>query len=90
MDGDYVLVVGSAVLEISAMPGGRLQPGTRQYGHIHALSGAVIFGILKDVPIDEAMRSASPLPRSRWRAKTGCCNRSARDCATTNCPHSCS
>lgn len=40
MDGDYVLVVGSAVLEISARPGDRLQPGTRQYGHIHAsLSG---------------------------------------------------
>lgn len=38
------------------MPGGRLQPGSRQYGHIHALSGAVIFGILNDVPIDEAMR----------------------------------
>lgn len=56
MDGDYVLVVGSAVLEISARPGDRLQPGTRHYGHIHALSGAVIFGILNDVPIDEAMR----------------------------------
>ncbi len=50
------LGVGSALLELCATPGGRLQPGARQYGHIHALSGAVIFGILNDVPIDEAMR----------------------------------
>lgn len=50
------LGVGSALLELCEGPGDRLQPGTRQYGHIHALSGAVIFGILNDVPIEEAMR----------------------------------
>ena len=44
------------MLELCEGPGDRLQPRTRQYGHIHALSGAVIFGILNDVPIDEAMR----------------------------------
>ena len=40
MDGEFVLVVGSAVLEISGKPIDLLKPGLRQYGHIHtAVSG---------------------------------------------------
>ncbi len=49
MDGDYVLVVGSAVLEISARPGGRLQPGTRHYGHIHASVSGVARNIAENL-----------------------------------------
>ena len=49
MDGDFVLVVGSAVLEISGKTGDRLQAGTRQYGHIHASVSGVARNIAENL-----------------------------------------
>ena len=49
MDGDYVLVVGSAVLEISGKPYDRLQAGMRQYGHIHASVSGVARNIAENL-----------------------------------------
>lgn len=49
MDGDYVLVVGSAVLEISGKTVGELQPGMRQHGHIHASVSGVARNIAENL-----------------------------------------
>ena len=49
MDGDFVLVIGSAVLEISAKTGDRLQPGKRQYGHIHSSVSGVARNIAENL-----------------------------------------
>ena len=49
MDGEFVLVVGSAVLEISGRTGDRLQPGARQYGHIHASVSGVARNIAENL-----------------------------------------
>lgn len=49
MNSDFVLVVGSAVLEISARPGERLRPGARQYGHIHASVSGVARNIAENL-----------------------------------------
>lgn len=49
MDGEFVLVVGSAVLEISGRTGDRLQPGARQYGRIHASVSGVARNIAENL-----------------------------------------
>ncbi len=49
MDGDYVLVVGSAVLEISGKTVDALQPGMRQHGHIHASVSGVARNIAENL-----------------------------------------
>ena len=49
MDGDYVLVVGSAVLEISGKTVDVLQPGMRQHGHIHASVSGVARNIAENL-----------------------------------------
>ena len=49
MDGDYVLVVGSAVLEISARTIAVLQPGLRQSGHIHTSVSGVARNIAENL-----------------------------------------
>lgn len=49
MDGDYVLVVGSAVLEIRAKTIDPLQAGIRQYGHIHASVSGVARNIAENL-----------------------------------------
>ena len=55
MAGDFVLVVGSAVLEISGRTGDRLQPGARQYGPIHAS----VSGVARNIAI---AKSADSVP----------------------------
>ncbi|MCY3915243.1 MAG: PfkB family carbohydrate kinase [Chloroflexi bacterium] len=49
MDGEFVLVVGSAVLEISGRTGEGLQQGARQYGHIHASVSGVARNIAENL-----------------------------------------
>lgn len=49
MDGDYVLVIGSAVLEISARTIEVLQPGLRQNGHIHTSVSGVARNIAENL-----------------------------------------
>lgn len=49
MEGDYVLVIGSAVLEISARTIAVLQPGLRQSGHIHRSVSGVARNIAENL-----------------------------------------
>ncbi len=49
MNGDYVLVVGSAVLEISGKTVEAMQPGMRQHGHIHASVSGVARNIAENL-----------------------------------------
>lgn len=49
MDGDYVLVIGSAMLEVSARPIEVLQPGIRQTGHIHQSVSGVARNIAENL-----------------------------------------
>ena len=49
MEGDYVLVIGSAVLEISARPIEVLRPGSRQSGHIHRSVSGVARNIAENL-----------------------------------------
>ena len=49
MEGDYVLVIGSAVLEISARTIEVLQPGLRQSGHIHRSVSGVARNIAENL-----------------------------------------
>lgn len=49
MDGDFVLVIGSAVLEISARTIEVLQPGARQNGHIHTSVSGVARNIAENL-----------------------------------------
>lgn len=49
MDGDFVLVIGSAVLEISARTIAVLQPGLRQSGHIHTSVSGVARNIAENL-----------------------------------------
>lgn len=49
MDGDFVLVIGSAVLEISAKTNDELRAGARQYGHIHASVSGVARNIAENL-----------------------------------------
>ncbi len=49
MDGEYVLVVGSAVLEISGRTFETLRPGMRHYGHIHASVSGVARNIAENL-----------------------------------------
>ncbi len=49
MDGEYVLVIGSAVLEVSARPVAVLQPGARQAGHIHRSVSGVARNIAENL-----------------------------------------
>lgn len=49
MNGDYVLVVGSAVLEISGKTSDRLEPNKRQAGHIHASVSGVARNIAENL-----------------------------------------
>ena len=49
MDGDYVLVIGSAVLEVSARTIAVLQPGLRQAGHIHRSVSGVARNIAENL-----------------------------------------
>lgn len=49
MDGDFVLVIGSAVLEISARTIEVLQPGLRQNGHIHTSVSGVARNIAENL-----------------------------------------
>lgn len=49
MDGDYVLVVGSAVLEVSVRTVAVLQPGMRQTGHIHRSVSGVARNIAENL-----------------------------------------
>ncbi len=49
MDGDYVLVIGSAVLEVSARTIAVLQPGIRQAGHIHQSVSGVARNIAENL-----------------------------------------
>jgi pseudouridine kinase len=61
MNGDYVLVVGSAVLEISGKTIDILRPGMHQYGHIHASVSGVARNIAENLArldIDTVLLSA--------------------------------
>ncbi len=49
MNGDYVLVIGSAVLEINARPIAVLQPGIRQTGHIYQSVSGVARNIAENL-----------------------------------------
>ncbi len=49
MDGEYVLVIGSAVLEVSARTVEVLQPGARQSGHIHRSVSGVARNIAENL-----------------------------------------
>ena len=49
MDGDYVLVIGSAVLEISGRSTDTLQPGGRQFGQIHTSVSGVARNIAENL-----------------------------------------
>ena len=49
MDGDFVLIVGSSVLEISGKTIEVLQAGMRQYGHIHASVSGVARNIAENL-----------------------------------------
>ena len=49
MDGDYVLVIGSAVLEVSGRSSDALRSGARQYGHIHASVSGVARNIAENL-----------------------------------------
>ena len=49
MDGDYVLVIGSAVLEVSARTTEVLQPGSRQGGYIHRSVSGVARNIAENL-----------------------------------------
>ena len=49
MNGDYVLMIGSAVLEISARTIAVLQPGIRQTGHIHSSVSGVARNIAENL-----------------------------------------
>ena len=49
MDGDFVLVIGSAVLEVSARTIAVLQPGIRQAGHIHRSVSGVARNIAENL-----------------------------------------
>ena len=61
MNGDFVLVIGSAVLEISAKTKDQLQAGARQNGHIHASVSGVARNIAENLArldIDTVLLSA--------------------------------
>jgi len=61
VNGDFVLVVGSAVLEISAKTKDQLQAGARQNGHIHASVSGVARNIAENLArldIDTVLLSA--------------------------------
>ena len=61
MDGEFVLVVGSAVLEISGKTIDLLRPGMRQYGHIHTAVSGVARNIAENLArldIDTVLLSA--------------------------------
>ncbi|MDE2747532.1 MAG: PfkB family carbohydrate kinase [Chloroflexota bacterium] len=49
MNGEYVLVIGSAVLDISGRTVDTLRPGMRQYGHIHASVSGVARNIAENL-----------------------------------------
>ena len=49
MSGDYVLVIGSAVLEMSARPTEVLRQGARQDGHIHSSVSGVARNIAENL-----------------------------------------
>ena len=61
MDGDFVLVVGSSVLEIAGRPIEVPRPGMRQQAHIHASVGGVARNIAENLArldIDTILLSA--------------------------------
>ena len=61
MNGNFVLVVGSAVLEISGRTAQALQPGMRQFGHIRATASGVARNIAENLArldIETALLSA--------------------------------
>lgn len=61
MEGDYVLVVGSSVLEMAGRSIEVPQPGTRQPGHIHASASGVARNIAENLArldIDTILLSA--------------------------------
>ncbi|MCY3834277.1 MAG: PfkB family carbohydrate kinase [Chloroflexi bacterium] len=61
MNGEFVLVVGSAVLEISGKTIDLLRPGMRQYGHIHTAVSGVARNIAENLArldIDTVLLSA--------------------------------
>jgi len=61
MDGEFVLVVGSGVLEISGKTIDLLRPGMRQYGHIHTAVSGVARNIAENLArldIDTVLLSA--------------------------------
>lgn len=61
MDGDYVLIVGSAVLEISGKTIDLLRSGMRQHGYIHASVSGVARNIAENLArldIDTVLLSA--------------------------------
>ncbi|MCY4465266.1 MAG: PfkB family carbohydrate kinase [Chloroflexi bacterium] len=61
MEGDYVLVVGSSVLEMAGRSIEVPQPGTRQQGHIHASASGVARNIAENLArldIDTILLSA--------------------------------
>ena len=49
MDGDFVLVVGSAVLEINGKAEGRLRSGSRQFGAIYRTASGVARNIAENL-----------------------------------------
>ena len=49
MDGEFVLVVGSAVLEISGEAEGRLRSGARQFGTVHRTAGGVARNVAENL-----------------------------------------
>lgn len=49
MDGDYVLVVGSAVLEVKGKAEHPLKVGTRQFGHVHSSVSGVARNIAENL-----------------------------------------
>ena len=49
MDGDYVLVVGSAVLEVKGKAEEPLKIGTRQFGHVHSSVSGVARNIAENL-----------------------------------------
>lgn len=49
MDGEYVLVIGSAVLELCGRSPDRIRTGRRQFGHVHCLVSGVARNIAENL-----------------------------------------
>ncbi len=61
MDGDYVLVIGSAVLELRGMPTDKMRTGQRQFGAIHRSVSGVARNIAENLArleVDTVLLSA--------------------------------